>query len=304
MVDILHKIHSLRFASATAIVKVSSEETMQLILQKQVPKGDVYEFARAAGLLAIKKTSDVIPDCHPLPIEYASIRYQTEGLHIHIIVDVATIYKTGVEVEAMHGASITALTMYDMLKPIDKQIEITSIKLLQKKGGKSSYRQVATEQIKTAVIVCSDTVAAGTKEDKAGKVVVQELSKVGIETKMYTVLPDEKINIQTTLKSCVEQQFDLVIYTGGTGLSPRDVTPESVEEMIDRKIPGIMEAARQYGQMRTPFAMLSRGVAGMIQNTLVITLPGSTKGAKESMQALFPYIIHIFKVAKGMRHDE
>jgi molybdenum cofactor synthesis domain-containing protein len=147
-------------------------------------------------------------------------------------------------------------------------------------------------------------VAAGTKEDKAGKVVVQELSKVGIETKMYTVLPDEKINIQTTLKSCVEQQFDLVIYTGGTGLSPRDVTPESVEEMIDRKIPGIMEAARQYGQMRTPFAMLSRGVAGMIQNTLVITLPGSTKGAKESMQALFPYIIHIFKVAKGMRHDE
>src|SRR5215210_7395711 len=137
MVDITHKVKSLRKAIATAIVKVSKQETIDAIQNKLVPKGDVFEFSRAAGLLAVKKTSDVIPDCHPLPVEFTSISYSIEGLDINIFVEVHTIYRTGVEVEAMHGAAVTALTMYDMLKPIDKQIEISTIKLLNKKGGKS-----------------------------------------------------------------------------------------------------------------------------------------------------------------------
>ncbi|MCG7859104.1 cyclic pyranopterin monophosphate synthase MoaC, partial [Flavihumibacter sediminis] len=124
MVNITHKSSSLRQAIATAILRVSGQATIDAILQKKVPKGDVFEFSRAAGLLAIKKTSDVIPDCHPLPIEYAAITHRIEGLDIIISVEARTIYKTGVEVEAMHGASVVALTMYDMLKPIDKSIEI------------------------------------------------------------------------------------------------------------------------------------------------------------------------------------
>src|SRR5215210_370663 len=134
MVDITHKVSSLRKAVATAIVKVSKQETIDAIQNKQVPKGDVFEFSRAAGLLAVKKTSDVIPDCHPLPIEYTSITQAIDGLSVIINVEVHTIYRTGVEVEAMHGASVVALTMYDMLKPIDKAVEISNIKLLSKKG--------------------------------------------------------------------------------------------------------------------------------------------------------------------------
>lgn len=303
MVDILNKISTLRFAIATAELKVSSEETINKILEKQVPKGDVFEFSRAAGLLAVKKTSDVIPDCHPLPIEYTNIRHEIENLNIHIYVEVATIYKTGVEVEAMHGASIVALTMYDMLKPIDKNIEIASIKLLEKKGGKSSFKDKMTKEIKTAVVVCSDSVNEGKKEDKAGKAIVAFLQQVNINSSHYSIIPDEKNDIQNTVQKLVEEKFDLVLFTGGTGLSPRDITPESVAPLIDREIPGIMEAARNFGQQRTPYAMLSRGVAGFVKNTLVITLPGSTKGAKESMHALFPYIKHIFRVVEGMRHD-
>ena len=131
MVNITHKQNTLRKAIATAIVKVSRQETIDAVQQRKVPKGDVFEFSRAAGLLAIKKTSDVIPDCHPLPVEYGAITYEVSGLSIIISVEIHTIYKTGVEVEAMHGAAVTALVMYDMLKPIDKEIEISNIKLPQ-----------------------------------------------------------------------------------------------------------------------------------------------------------------------------
>src|SRR5215470_17516403 len=129
MVNMTGKSTTLRQAIATAVLKVSKQETMDAINEKKVPKGDVFEFSRAAGLLAIKKTSDVIPDCHPLPIEFAGITCSIDGLNIVIQVEVHTIYKTGVEVEAMHGAAITALTMYDMLKPIDKGVEISAIRL-------------------------------------------------------------------------------------------------------------------------------------------------------------------------------
>src|SRR5690242_6841262 len=172
MINITHKITSLRQAVASAIVKVSKQETIDAIQQRKVPKGDVFEFSRAAGLLAIKKTSDVIPDCHPLPVEYAAITHTIEDLTIIIHVEVHTIYKTGVEVEAMHGAAITALTIYDMLKPLDKGVEIGTIKLESKKGGKTDFRSETDAQLRCAVIVCSDTVAAGTKQDSAGKAVI------------------------------------------------------------------------------------------------------------------------------------
>src|SRR4029453_7456567 len=98
MVVITHKANSLRKAIATATVSVSRKETIDAVKNKTVPKGDVFEFSRAAGLLAIKKTSDVIPDCHPLPVEYAAITHELDGLNIFIKVEVHTIYKTGVEV--------------------------------------------------------------------------------------------------------------------------------------------------------------------------------------------------------------
>lgn len=137
MVDITHKTATLRTAVAQAVVKVSLQDTIVAIQNNTVPKGDVFAMSKAAGLLGVKKTPDLLPDCHPLPIEFTSIDYEINKLEVIVLVTVKTIYKTGVEVEAMHGASVVALTMYDMLKPIDKGIEIHQIKLLKKTGGKS-----------------------------------------------------------------------------------------------------------------------------------------------------------------------
>jgi cyclic pyranopterin phosphate synthase len=302
MVDITHKVNSLRQAIATAIVNVSKQETIDAVLNKKIPKGDVFEFSRAAGLLAIKKTSDVIPDCHPLPVEYAHISHTINGLSIIINVEVHTIYKTGVEVEAMHGAAITALTIYDMLKPVDKAVEIGTIKLLSKKGGKTDIADTFAGNLQCAVIVCSDSISAGNNEDTSGKAIIKQLESYHLSTSLYEVIPDNVAIIQSKAKQLSEAGYNLVLFTGGTGLSPTDVTPEAITPLLDRQIPGIMEAARHYGQERMPYSMLSRGVAGFIKNTLVLTLPGSTRGATETMQALFPYILHVFRVVEGIRH--
>lgn len=303
MINITHKISTHRTAIAQAIVRVSSEETIKTLIEKRVPKGDVFEMSKTAGLYAAKRTSDMIPDCHPLPIEYTAITHEVNGLEIIIRVEIQTIYKTGVEVEAMHSASVVALTIYDMLKPIDKNITIERILLLEKSGGKSDYLKKESTGIKAAVIVCSDSISKGSKEDRAGKAIMNKLKQCGVEVTDYIVIPDEKEEIITKTKNYCSQNLNIVILTGGTGLSPRDITTESLEEIIEKRIPGIEEAMRSYGQMRTPYSMLSRSVTGLIENTLVLGLPGSTKGASGSMDALFPHILHIFKVMKGARHE-
>ena len=298
MVDITHKINTLREATAIAIVRTSSEETIKALQENRVPKGNVFEMAKAAGLLGVKKTPDLLPDCHPLPIEYTGIEYEINGLEIQISMTVKTIYKTGVEVEAMHGASVVALTMYDMLKPIDKNVEIGTIRLDNKKGGKSSYK-IDAEGLTAKVVVCSDTISKGIGEDKAGLAIVSKLEAFGIKAERI-IIPDEPEEIKSALN---EADTDMVIFTGGTGVGPRDVTPETIEPMLDLRLKGVEEQMRSYGQERMPYAMLSRSVAGIAKGKVVLASPGSTKGAAECMDAIFPHVLHVFKVIEGKRHD-
>ncbi len=302
MVNITHKSNTLRKAIAEATVLVSKQDTIDAIQQGKVPKGDVFSFAKVAALFGVKKTSELIPDCHPLPVEYTDVRYLVDGMKIIVEVEVHTIYKTGVEVEAMHGASIAALTLYDMLKPIDKKVEIQHIRLKSKTGGKTDKHSYLDKGLKAAVIVCSDTVSANKAEDKAGIAVIEALQKLNLQVPVYKVIPDEANEIQAQVAAYTNDSIQLLIMVGGTGVSLRDITPDTVKPLLHRELDGVMETARRYGQERMPYAMLSRSVAGLINQTLVLTFPGSLSGATEYMQALFPQVLHTLDVIAGDRH--
>lgn len=294
MVDITLKTNTLRTAIAQAVVKVSSEQTILAIKQGTVPKGNIFEMSKAVGLLGIKKTPQILPDCHPIPIEHAAIEYEIVGLSIIIKVLVKTIYKTGVEVEAMHGASVVALNMYDMLKPIDKNVSISEIKLVEKKGGKSDFKDDFLKELKASILVVSSKIVSGQREDKVTPLIEKKLSDLGISVTNKALLQDDKTEIENAINSLKENN-NIIIVCGGTGVSKSDITPDVVKGMLTMDIPGIMEQSRGFGQNLMPYSMLSRGIAGLINNTLILTLPGSIGGVKESMHALFPHCFHVFK---------
>ena len=302
MKDIGMKPESYRTAIATGILHVPPH-CIELLRNGNTDKGDALKTARIAGILGAKRTDELIPLCHPLPIYRADVEYELEEAHVVITAVVETIGPTGVEMEALTAVSLTGLTLYDMLKPHcePEELCLDQVKLGQKKGGKSHFTRVLKESLAASVIVLSDTVASGKKADTAGQNVMEILEEANFGYIHYQVISDSP----EQLKALIEQQkneYSLILTVGGTGLGPKDLTVETIQPLLTREIPGLMEAARSFGQRRTPYAALSRGVAGYIENSLILTLPGSRQGAKESLVAILPALVHLFDVQKNIPH--
>ena len=300
MISTVDKYTTLRTAKASARINASAK-TVALCRNRKTPKGDAIEMARAAGILAAKRTYELIPFCHPIPLDHISIDIKCGRNSIDVISSATAISKTGVEMEALTAASIAALTIYDMLKPIDKNISISKIRLVEKRGGKSDYAHKDLKGLKAAVIVTSDSRSSRKNKDTTGPMIRKWLGDLGLRTSAPVVTPDSREEIRNTLTKYSEN-CDLIVTTGGTGLGPRDVMVEATRAVIDKEITGISEAIRSYGQKRTPFSMLSRGIAGIRGRTIIINLPGSPKGVKESLNAITPGILHAFEMMKGKGH--
>jgi molybdopterin adenylyltransferase len=150
------------------------------------------------------------------------------------------------------------------------------------------------------VMTISDSASEGRREDLSGPEVRRILEEAGFEVVDVEVFADERMRIQNRLRvACDQDHLNLVVTTGGTGLSPRDVTPEATNRIIDREAPGMAELMRLEGLKSTPKAALSRGIVGVRASTLIVNLPGSVKGASESLTALVPILGHAIQVLGG-----
>ena len=313
MRDISHKQITLRTAKAVAII-FCSDQSIELIKSNALPKGNLFDVARAAGFLGAKLTPQLLPHCHPVTIDAMDFTFEfiTRELHtelfdenilnktgIVIQGEAKSIGRTGIEMETLTAVSVAALEIYDMLKPVDTKLEIGNIRLLEKKGGKSDRNRYIEESPSCAVLVCSDSTAKGERDDKSGLLICDMLKQVNGQIVHYKILPDDKDSIQKQIKDWAAEDIQFIFTTGGTGLGPRDNTVSAVKEILERDADGITEAMRTFGQMRTPLAMMSRSVAGAIGKTLIVTLPGSPNGAKESLEAILPGVFHARKMMEG-----
>ena len=299
MRDVSFKTTTLRTAVARAVLTASAA-TLEVIREGKVPKGDPLPIAKVAAVLAAKKTTEWIPYCHNIPIEAVGVEFDLQADRIVVDVSVTTIAKTGVEMEAMTAASAAVLTLYDMLKMIDDEMEIVSVRLLEKKGGKSDFESHGDWT--SGVLTVSDRASRGDYEDLSGQILADGLLGRGSSEIRRELVPDHEEAIQRVVQGWINEGVDIIFVCGGTGVGPRDRTPEAVSPLLQLSLPGVVEALRSYGQDRKHTAMFSRSVAGVAESSVVVTLPGSPIASREALNALFPALLHAKSMLLGGGH--
>ena len=299
MVDVTDKTATERMAKAEGKIHLQ-QATIALIQDDSIPKGNVLTTAKIAGIQSAKKTAEIIPMCHQLNLSFVDMEFELGRELVIIRSIVKTREATGVEMEALTAVSTAALTMYDMCKAVDKTMTIGAIKLVEKIGGKSDHAVEYRPSV--GIITMSDSISADKSEDKSGPILVKGFADSGCKADHQKVLPDGTEELIPMIESWIKDGVELVITTGGTGLGPRDLTIQLVENKFDSKLPGIEQALHAYGRGKVKTAMLSRLTAGVINGAIVICLPGSTGAVKDALKVLIPTIFHSFHMMKGEKH--
>lgn len=319
MIDVGSKNVTRRRAVAVGKFKAQAE-TIRRVFAGDLPKGDVLKIAEVAGILAAKRTPDLLPLCHPLILDSIRVSFKEvqseKGIsEVEARCEVICYGKTGVEMEALAGVQIALLCVYDLVKNIDPVLEISDIRLLEKEGGKSGRwfnpdvspsvdHERLFEGVRIGVLAVSDRCSRGEAEDRTGPRIQQWFEDEGGMIRAATVVPDEVVAIQQAIHCWMSDlRLDVIVITGGTGISPRDVTFEAVSAIWDRTIPGFGELFRRKGADSTPMAWLSRAEAGLLKKTLIFLLPGSLSAVNDGLAILHGVLPHTLAMVRGERHE-
>ncbi len=326
VIDISNKAVTERVAIAYGEINVGSE-VLKLIQAKNLPKGDVLALAEIAGINGAKQAHQMIPMCHPLALEQVIIHSDIDikSTTISVFCLARAYEKTGVEMEALAGVNAALLTIYDLSKGTNPDVLLSNVHLVMKSGGKKglwlSPRPLSTvlqsiidnvsqeekkilAHISAAIITISDRASKKLYADESGELLVNKLSKLGANVIQHDCVADDIVAIQESIRKIIAKYSpELIITTGGTGFTPRDVTPEAITPLINKVIPGIAEKLRYDGAKSTDFSWLSRSIVGVIDKTLVITLPGSRKAVVQGLDSLKPLLKHALHMVQGGSHD-
>jgi len=321
MADIRNKRPTRR--RAVAVGELSAGPTAYpLIVERRLPKGDALVMAEVAGLQGAKLASALMPLCHPLPLELIRVRCEPVAPRqvIRVYCETATEARTGVEMEALAGVSAALLTLYDLSKPVEPALAIGGVRLLFKEGGKSGlwlhpegmseaerahYRPrdlARLDGVPCAVISLSDRAHGGVYEDRSGPLLVDGLARLGAGVNHAELLPDGLEPLSARLRSLADAGVRICLCTGGTGLGARDVTPEALCQIADRRVPGLAEMFRSESAAHTPLAWLSRAEVVQVGRMLVFALPGSPRAAQQGMDILAPILAHALAMMDGEPH--
>ncbi len=322
MVDVSGKAPSVRRAVASGRYRTRAD-VIALLRDDALPKADVLTTARLAGIGGAKRTSELIPLCHPLPLDAVSVDLELETDSVVITATATTTGRTGVEMEALTAVAVAGLTLHDMVKAVDPAGMLGEIRLIEKTGGVRGpwSRDAAHEPASapesgavptgadrppvrpgTAVVLVSSTRAAsGERPDATGPLIAEWLVGRGIAVDEVVVVPDA--GIAEALRAALASAPAVIITTGGTGPSPSDRTPEAVAAVLDAELPGVAEAIRARGRDAVPTSALSRGLAGIARGTAIITLPGSRGGVHDGLAVLDEVLQHLLDQLAGGDHD-
>jgi molybdenum cofactor biosynthesis protein MoaC len=292
----------LHTARAEATLRLDTGARSQL--RDTLENSPVLHTARVSGVMAAKRGADVLPYTDHAEMTGVDVTFDWRDDDLHVAASCEGLSRAELGARALLAASVCAVTIVDMVPELADQLVVDGARIVEQEGGLAGLSYSFEPPVRAAIVVISDAVALGDKEDRAGAIVkseVEALKPHGVTLADYAIVGDDASAIETIVEQWVADGVEFVLAVGGTGLSHTDVTVETVEAMLDRPIPGIMEAARAHGQELTPVAFMSRGVAGLVGDSLVITLPGSRGGAKESCEALFPAVLHVFKTLRKSR---
>ncbi len=295
------------------------------IMNDNLPKGNPLTIAEVAGVIGAKKTADILPLCHPIDISavWVEIIPNKEESCFEAYVLATTIAKTGIEMEALSGVTTALLNIYDMTKPIEPTLTISDVHLLVKTGGKKGV-WVCTDGIPplaqawldnelkvdkvlndldVTTITMSDRASQGVYEDTAGESAKEILNTWGANVVAQSLIGDEKELLEKTLQEHLSKKPEIIFTLGGTGLGGRDITVETLLPLFNKNATGLSQMLKAEGVARfTDKAWLSNSTVGIIDETLIITLPGSKKAVIENLDICYGIIKHAINMKNGIKN--